>query len=66
MQPSSQNIPQRWNLLTTKIRRKFDFRSACRKIPKTTAFMLILTLILRISYTKTDIFFYHMEFNSAK
>ena len=50
MQPSSQNSPQRWNLLTPKINGKFDFRSACRKIPKTTAFILILTLILEISY----------------
>ena len=50
MQPSSQSSPQRWNLLTPKINGKFDFRSACRKIPKTTAFILILTLILGISY----------------
>ena len=48
MQPSSQNSQQRWNLLLPKKNDKFDFRSACKKIPKTTAFTPIVTLILGI------------------
>ena len=51
MQPSSQNIPRGGIYSLKKIKRKFDFCSACKKIPKTTAFPFILTLILRISYT---------------
>ncbi|MCB5371532.1 hypothetical protein LIP70_12625, partial [Mediterraneibacter faecis] len=31
---------------------RLHFYSACKKIPKTTAFPFILTLILRISYTR--------------
>lgn len=57
MQPSSQNIPWGGIYSIQKFNRKFDFRSACSKIPKTTAFVLILTLILGISYIKL-LFFY--------
>ncbi len=66
MQPSSQNIPQRWNLPLQKINRKFDFRSACNKIPKTTAFTCILTLILGISYIKSHFFCIWVEFIFSK
>ena len=66
MQPSSQNIPQRWNLPLPKNQRKFDFRSACNKIPKTTAFTCILTLILGISYIKSHFFCIWVEFTCSK
>lgn len=66
MQPSSQNIPQRWNLLHPKNQCKFDFRSACNKIPKTTAFTCILTLILGISYIKSHFFCIWVEFTFSK
>ncbi len=79
MQPSSQNIPQRWNLPFQKINRKFDFRSACNKIPKTTAFTFFLyfnfSKILGISYIKKKaliflylgrIYLFKVEFNLAK
>jgi len=45
MQPSSQNIPRGGIYSFQKKNDKFDFRSACKKTPKTTAFTLILTLI---------------------
>ena len=66
MQPSSQNIPQRLIYPFQKINRKFDFRSACNKIPKTTAFTCILTLILGISYIKSHFFCIWVEFIFSK
>ena len=49
-----------------KITRKFDFRSACNKIPKTAAFITILTLISGISYIQTLLFLIFYDFTSAK
>ena len=66
MHPSSQNILRGGIYPFQKITRKFDFRSACKKIPKTTAFLFILTLILGIFLYKINIFFFYVEFNSAK
>lgn len=56
MHPSSQNIPRGGIYPFQKITRKFNFRSACKKIPKTTAFLFILTLILGIFLYKINIF----------
>ena len=56
MHPSSQNILRGGIYPFQKITRKFDFRSACKKIPKTTAFLFILTLILGIFLYKINIF----------
>lgn len=56
MHPSSQNINRGGIYPYQKITRKFDFRSVCRKIPKTTAFTIILTLILGIFLYKINIF----------
>ena len=66
MQPSSQNIPRGGIYPFQKINRKFDFRSACNKIPKTTAFTCILTLILGISYIKSHFFYIWVEFTFSK
>lgn len=66
MQPSSQNIPRGGIYPFQKINRKFDFRSACNKIPKTTAFTCILTLILGISYIKSHFFCIWVEFTFSK
>ena len=66
MQPSSQNIPRGGIYPFQKINRKFDFRSACNKIPKTTAFTCILTLILGISYIKSHFFCIWVEFIFSK
>ena len=56
MHPSSQNIPRGGIYPFQKITRKFNFRSVCKKIPKTTAFLFILTLILGIFLYKINIF----------
>ena len=56
MHPSSQNILRGGIYPFQKITRKFDFRSACKKIPKTTAFLFILTLILGIFLYKINTF----------
>lgn len=66
MQPSSQNIPRGGIYPFQKINRKFDFRSVCNKIPKTTAFTCILTLILGISYIKSHFFCIWVEFTFSK
>ena len=52
--------------LLAKMTCKFDFRSAYNKIPKTTAFTYILTLISGISYIKSLLFFISVEFTFAK
>ena len=56
MHPSSQNIPRGGIYPFQKITRKFNFRSVCKKIPKTTAFLFILTLILGIFLYKINFF----------
>lgn len=56
MHPSSQNIPRGGIYPFQKITRKFNFRSVCKKIPKTTAFLFILTLIPGIFLYKINIF----------
>ena len=66
LQPSSQNLPRGGIYPLQKKQCKFDFRSACRKTPKTTAFMCILTLISGISYIKSSFFCISVEFTFAK
>lgn len=63
LQPSSQNIPPRGGIYSLqKTTRKFTFRSACNKTPKTTAYTYILTLILGISYMKSLFFCISVKF----
>ena len=66
LQPSSQNLPRGGIYSPQKITRKFDFRSACNKIPKTTAFTCILTLTSGISYMKSLFFCIPIEFTFSK
>ena len=66
MQPSSQNLPRGGIYSLQKSNRKFDFRSACNKIPKTTAFICILTLISGIFYMKSLFFCVSIEFTFSK
>ena len=66
MQPSSQNLPRGGIYSIRKINRKFDFRSACNKIPKTTAFICILTLSSGIFYMKSLFFCIPIEFTFSK
>lgn len=66
MQPSSQNLPRGGIYSIRKINRKFDFRSACNKIPKTTAFICILTLISGVFYMKSLFFCIPIEFTFSK
>ena len=66
MPPSSQNLPRGGIYHFPKISRKFDFRSACKKIPRTTAFTYILTLIPGISYINFLSSAISVEFTSAK
>ena len=68
MQPSKR-IPRGGIYQLPIITRKFDFCLVCNKIPKTTAFNDILTLILDISHIKNIFFAFvvkKVEFIRAK
>ena len=65
-QPSSQNIPRGGIYSLQKITRKFDFRSACTKIPRTTAFTFILTLIPGIFTYKINLFYFRWNLQLGK
>ncbi len=66
LQPSLQNLPRGGIYSSQKITCKFDFRSACNKIPETTAFSYILTLTPGISYTNFLFFRIPIEFTFSK